>query len=110
MAKSGKIQENIVFGNSDQKIFEPCPHQDDQVVELEMKPANSDHPPLVVFTALSRADRPSPIVFPDLRADPGKQRTPLKVSAKVIWDFRNQSPKKFFRTGANPVLHRGGTC
>ena len=33
-------------------------------------------PPIIVLAAVWRADRPSPITRPDLRADPGKQMTP----------------------------------
>ena len=41
-----------------------------------MKPIDADHPPpSFVLAAVWRAGRPSPIIRPDLRADPGKRAT-----------------------------------
>ena len=42
-----------------------------------MKPTDADHPPtIIILAAVWRADRPSPIIRPDVRAGPGKQTTP----------------------------------
>ena len=67
MPNREKSQENKVFGNLEQAIsegFTPRLDQPIQVVEIEMKPTDADHPsPIVVLVAVWKADLPSPIIF-----------------------------------------------
>ena len=78
-----------------------------QVSELEIKPADADHPPppIIVFAGVWMAYRPSPIIFPDRHADPGNQRRPDQgqlryrqvknfLAATSVKNFPIESPNK----------------
>ena len=64
-------------------VSKTCLDQHNQIVEFEMNPADADQPPpIIVLIAASRADRPRPIILPDLRADAGQQRSSDHGTAK----------------------------
>ena len=81
MPNRQKSQENIVLGNLEQAIPEGFRNlsrfaRSGFGGRNEADRCRSPPPPIIVLAAVWRADRPSPIIRPDLRADPGKQTTP----------------------------------
>ena len=61
----------------DLKVSKAFEDQQDQVVDFEVKPADADRPPppIVILVAVSRADRPRPIIPPNLCANADQQGT-----------------------------------
>ena len=76
-AKSGKSQENLALGNLDTRRFPKlvpiCPFR---VRRSKWSRPMQITPPPDHHSHCGLADRPSLIIRPDLRADPGKQTTP----------------------------------